>query len=66
MHMHRLNRTVSNISCSQKISFHAFIFLTVLYLYVTSGELEWFTLTTGQGHIIETHFKITYNSSNIF
>jgi hypothetical protein len=26
------------------------IFLTVLYLYVRSGELEWLTLYSGQAH----------------
>jgi len=65
MRMYHLHRPDSNLSCLKKIRFHVYV-LIVLYLYVTCGELEWLTLTTVERHIIETHFKITYSSSNIF
>jgi hypothetical protein len=39
-------------------------FLTVLYLYVTSCELEWLTLTTVERHKNKIYFRITCSSSN--
>jgi hypothetical protein len=50
----------------KKISFHNYISVTVIYLTVTSGKLEWLNLTSLERHKFETHFKITYSSSNLF
>ena len=54
-----LHKPVPNLSCFQTIRFHAYILLTILYLYMTSGESVWLTLTTVDRRIMETHFRIT-------
>jgi len=67
MNKHTLHRTVSNQSCIQKISFHDYIsFNYFLFVPKFRGIKMAQFKPHWKGTYINIHFRITYNSSNIF